>query len=204
MKPISEQIKEKPWIGWLIFFATVIIVFILGLFASSIMERRAEALYVYTPEVEHGQYEPRNEVWGENFPRQYQTYKKTRDTSFVSKYNGAKKIDMLEKYPEMVILWADYGFAKEYNQGRGHYHAIDDIRNILRTGAPIDGKESPMPNTCWTCKSPDVPRLMSEMGPAEFYRGSWEEKGDEIVNPIGCADCHDAETMNLRISRPAL
>ena len=28
--------------------------------------------------------------------------------------------------------------------------------------------------------------------------------GSEIVNPIGCADCHDAETMDLHISRPAL
>lgn len=204
MKPISDQIKEKPWLGWLIFFATIVVVFILGLFASSIVERRAEAQFTYTPQVEHGQYEPRNEVWGENFPRQYQTYMQTSDTTFESKYNGAKKTDMLAKYPEMVILWADYGFAKEYNQGRGHYHAIDDIREILRTGAPINGKESPMPNTCWTCKSPDVPRLMSEIGPAEFYRGTWEEKGHEIINPIGCADCHDAETMNLRISRPAL
>lgn len=46
------------------------------------------------------------------------------------------------------------------------------------------------PNTCWTCKSPDVPRLMNEIGVAEFYKGKWEDKGHEIVNPIGCADCH--------------
>jgi len=50
MRPISEQIKEKPWLGWLIFFATVIVVFILGLFASSIVERRAEAQFAYTPQ----------------------------------------------------------------------------------------------------------------------------------------------------------
>ncbi len=204
MKPISEQIKDKPWLGWLIFFVTVIIVFILGLFASSIVERRAEAQFAYTPEVDHGQYEPRNEVWGRNFPRQYQTYLNTKDTTFESKYNGSVMIDMLERSPEMVVLWADYGFAKDYTQSRGHYYAVHDLRETLRTGAPIDEKESPMPNTCWTCKSPDVPRLMSKIGPAEFYRGTWEEKGPEIVNPIGCADCHDAETMNLRISRPAL
>jgi nitrite reductase (cytochrome c-552) len=46
---------------------------------------------------------------------------------------------------------------------------------------------------------------MNELGSAaEFYKGSWETKGHEIVNPIGCSDCHDAKTMNLRISRPAL
>ena len=45
---------------------------------------------------------------------------------------------------------------------------------------------------------------MNETGVAEFYRGTWDTKGDEIINPIGCADCHEAKTMNLRISRPAL
>ncbi len=204
MKPISEQIKNKPWLGWLLFFATIIVVFLLGLLASSIIERRTEALFTYTPEVEHGQYEPRNSVWGQNFPREYQTYKQTADTTFRSMQGGSAMVDMLEENPEFVILWANYGFSKDYNQGRGHYYAVKDIWKTLRTGAPMDGKQSPMPNTCWTCKSPDVPRLMSEIGVAEFYKGTWEEKGSEIVNPIGCADCHDAKTMNLRISRPAL
>ncbi|MFP4023076.1 MAG: ammonia-forming cytochrome c nitrite reductase [Thiohalospira sp.] len=204
MKPISDQIKEKPWKGWLIFIATIIIVFFLGLLASSIIERRAEAVFAYTPQVEHSQWEPRNEIWGENFPRQYHRFMQTADTSFESKHNGSAFRDMLEENPKMVILWAGYGFSKEYNQGRGHYYAIDDTREILRTGAPVDGNVSPMPNTCWTCKSPDVPRVMEQIGVAEFYQGTWETLGHEIVNPIGCADCHDAENMNLRITRPAL
>jgi nitrite reductase (cytochrome c-552) len=45
---------------------------------------------------------------------------------------------------------------------------------------------------------------MNNTGVAEFYRGTWDTRGSEIINPIGCADCHDARTMNLRISRPAL
>ncbi|HPB06056.1 MAG TPA: ammonia-forming cytochrome c nitrite reductase subunit c552, partial [Prolixibacteraceae bacterium] len=69
---------------------------------------------------------------------------------------------------------------------------------------PMNGEKSPQPTTCWTCKSPDVPRLMNEMGVAEFYKGTWEKLGAQVVNPIGCGDCHDAKTMNLRISRPAL
>jgi nitrite reductase (cytochrome c-552) len=83
MRPISDLIKKKPWLGWLIFFATVVIVFMLGLFASSIIERRAESVFAYTPQVSHSQFEPRNEVWGENFPRQYQSYKHTADTTIV-------------------------------------------------------------------------------------------------------------------------
>ncbi len=204
MKPLQEQIKNKPILGWILFFATILIVFLLGILASSIMERRAEAVFAYTPQVKHSQFEPRNEVWGKNFPREYQTYMKTKDTLFRSKYNGNAMIDMLEVDPRLVVLWAGYGFSKDYNQGRGHGYAIKDIHNTLRTGGPTKDKHSPMPNTCWTCKSPDVPRLMNKVGIAEFYKGKWDTKGSEIVNNIGCADCHDANNMNLKISRPAL
>jgi len=204
MKPIGEGIKQKPWLGWLLFFGTMIIVFLLGLLASSIIERRAEAVFAYTPIVEHEQWEPRNEVWGENFPRQYQSYMRTADTTFLSKYYGSAKIDMLETAPELVILWAGYAFSKDYSQGRGHYWAIDDVRNTLRIGAPMKPEDGPQPGTCWTCKSPDVPRLMKEMGIAEFYKATLSSLGPEVVNHIGCADCHDAKTMRLQITRPAL
>jgi nitrite reductase (cytochrome c-552) len=200
MKPLQDIIKEKPWLGWVLFVLTVVIVFLLGLLASSIIERRAEAVFAYTPQITYSGFEPRSELWGENFPREYNSYLQTSDTGFRSKYNGSAMVDMLEESPRMVILWAGYSFSKDYNQGRGHYYAVEDNRNTLRTGAV----PSPMPNTCWTCKSPDVPRLMNEIGVAEFYRGTWDTKGNEIINPIGCADCHDAKTMNLRISRPAL
>jgi len=43
MKSFQERIKEKPWLGWVLFFATVVVVFLLGLFASSIVERRNES-----------------------------------------------------------------------------------------------------------------------------------------------------------------
>jgi len=213
MRPLNEIVKEKPWFGWLLFLGTMLLVFILGLFASSIMERRAEAIFAYTPIVDYDSNEPRNEVWGQNFPRQYQSFINTSDTSFQSKHGGGAMIDMLDTSPELVILWAGYSFSKDYNQGRGHYYSVEDIWNTLRTGAPVGGETSPQPNTCWTCKSPDVPRLMSQFieqegdftdGVAAFYKGSWETLGSEVVNSIGCADCHDAATMNLRISRPAL
>lgn len=200
MRSIQETLKNKPWLGWVIFLATVVVVFLLGMLASSIVQRRAEAVFAYTPEVTFSENEPRNSKWGELFPREYNTYMKTADTTFRSKYNGSAKVDMLEESPRMAVLWAGYLFSRDYTQGRGHYYAIEDIQKTLRTG----GVPSPQPNTCWTCKSPDVPRLMSQMGPAEFYKGTWDTKGPEVVNHIGCADCHDSKTMNLRISRPAL
>jgi len=204
MKPISEIIKQKPALAWLLFFGTLVVVFLLGLLASSIIERRSEAIFAYAPQVDVDQFESDNAVWGKNFPKEYQSYLQMADTTFRSKYNGSAMIDMLEVDPRLVVLWAGYGFSKDYNQGRGHFYALDDVRNTLRTGAPIDGSVSPIPNTCLACKSPDVPRMMNEVGIAEFYRGTWETKGHEMKHTIGCGDCHDAETMNLRISRPAL
>ena len=44
----------------------------------------------------------------------------------------------------------------------------------------------------------------SVMDPANFYAKKWSELGAEEVNTIGCSDCHDARTMDLRPARPAL
>jgi nitrite reductase (cytochrome c-552) len=197
MASIKEISEKKPWLNWVIFLATIVVVFLLGLLASSIVERRSESQLYFQMTSEIPEWEPRNEVWGQNFPRQYQSYVKTADTSFRSKYGGSAKIDYLEKYPEMVIMWAGYAFARDYSQGRGHYYSVHDIQTSLRT-------VQPQPATCWTCKSTDVPRVMNEIGVGEFYKSSWTEMGPEVVNHIGCQDCHDPKTMNLRITRPAL
>jgi len=199
----TKQTK-KSWINWTIFLVTIVVVFVLGLLASSISERRVETEYVYAPKAQISEWEPRNEVWGENFPAQYDSYMKTKEGDFKSLYNGNTMIDMLEVDPRLVVLWAGYGFSKDYNQGRGHYWAIEDLQKSLRTGGPMTAEEGPMPATCWTCKSPDVPRLMNKHGITEFYTGKWARLGPEVTNHIGCADCHNNKTMDLQISRPAL
>ncbi|MHA7131491.1 ammonia-forming cytochrome c nitrite reductase [Algoriphagus namhaensis] len=190
--------------NWILFFGTIIVVFLMALLALNILDRKSEAKYAYQPKVEIEGIEPRDSVWGENYPRQYQSYMKTKDTTFHSMYGTSGHHDMLDSDPELVILWAGYGFSKDYNAPKGHAYAISDIHETLRTGAPMEEGEGPMPSTCWTCKSPDVPRLMSEMGVTEYYTGKWSDLGSEVINPIGCADCHNPETMKLTITRPAL
>jgi nitrite reductase (cytochrome c-552) len=204
MSSLREIVEKRPWVGWFLFLLTALLAILAGLLNTSISERRAEALFQDQKKVEVPPFEPRNAVWGLNYPREYETYRSTADTSFLSKYNGSAMIDMLEQYPALVVLWAGYGFSRDYNQSRGHYYAVTDVYNTLRTGAPTGPDDGPQPSTCWTCKSPDVPRLMHEEGVTEFYMGKWARLGSEVVNPIGCADCHDEKTMNLQISRPAL
>lgn len=183
--------KLKSWQGWLLFGGTMVVVFVLGMIAASVNERHAEVTSVMNnKKTEITGIEARNDKFESNYPREYQTWEATADTSFKSLYNGNQAVDVLEARPEMVILWAGYAFSKDYSTPRGHMHAIEDMRNTLRVGAPMTENEGPQPATCWTCKSPDVPRMMQAMGVDNFYKGKWASLGKEIVNPIGCADCH--------------
>ena len=204
----------KKWQGWALFGGTMVVVFLLGLLVSSLMERRAEVASVFNNKREQftDSIIAQNERFAKDYPREYETWKMTDDTSFVSLYNGSQAVDVLEQRPEMVILWAGYAFSRNYNTPRGHHHALDDMREILRTGNPgVDGDEDMQPATCWTCKGPDVPRIMREMSssksvfdPTNYYAAKWSQLGNEMVNTIGCSDCHDATTMDLRPARPAL
>lgn len=183
------------------------VVFLLGLLCSSLLERRAETVSVFNnrKNMFTDSIVAQNEKFAEDFPREYQSWAMTEDTTFRSEFNGSQEVDVLEQRPEMVILWAGYAFAQDYNTPRGHKHCVDDLRKILRTGAPgVEGGKEMQPGTCWTCKGPDVPRLMREKGLAAFYAAKWSDWGAEVMNPVGCSDCHDARTMNLQPARPAL
>jgi nitrite reductase (cytochrome c-552) len=194
---ISDLVQDNPIFGWGLFFGTVGVVFLVGLFGASIVERRAEGVMAGLPIRPLPEFEPVNAVWGEQFPRQFESYVQTLDTTFVSRWGGAAHRDMLDQHPEMVVLWAGYAFARDYEQIRGHYYSVYDLQRTLRTNVN-------QPATCFTCKSTDVPRLMNEYGPAGFYEQSWRDLGPEVANPIGCQDCHSPETMRLTITRPAL
>ncbi|MCF0181803.1 MAG: ammonia-forming cytochrome c nitrite reductase [Muribaculaceae bacterium] len=201
--------KCKSWKCWAAFIGGLVAVFAIGFLTSALMERRAEVASVMNnvkTEVAKG--ESKNDAFEINYPREFQTWTATADTTFESEFNGSQFKDVLDMRPNMVVLWAGYAFAWDYTTPRGHMHAIYDITRSLRTGAPgVEGGMEPQPSTCWTCKSPDVPRLMQEMGLKEYYSGKWGDAkwSNEVVNPIGCSDCHDASNaMALTISRPAL
>jgi nitrite reductase (cytochrome c-552) len=204
MESLSKTIQRKPWIGWVLFFATLLVVFLLGMLTYTIVERRTEAQFAYTPLTDIDPLEPRAEVWGRSFPRQFNTYQQMADTSFKSKHLGSYRRDLLEENPRLVILFAGFGFARDYNLSRGHIYSVEDVQRSLRTGAPMEKGDGPMPATCWACKSPDVARIMHVEGVDEFYAQQLSDFGHEIVNPINCASCHDPATMNLRITQPAL
>ncbi|KAA3616991.1 MAG: ammonia-forming cytochrome c nitrite reductase [Calditrichaeota bacterium] len=183
--------------GYKILIAVSAIAIIITLFlTNNVNEREQQRIDLATvPEISvEGM--SKSEDWARYYPRQYSSWKKTKESGTI--------VDMLEEKPQLAVLWAGYGFAKDYNAPRGHYYALQDNINSLRTGAPKDKKTGPMPTACWTCKSPDVPRIMKQEGEMEYFTGKWAKYGHEIVNSVGCADCHSNETGKLAVNRAYL
>ncbi len=99
--------------------------------------------------------EPRNSQFAQSHMEQYKTWEATKESDEID--------DALAGDPNMVIMWAGYGFSKDYNKARGHFYAITDVRQTLRTGGPKDAKSGPMPMACWSCKSQMLPVLSTSV-----------------------------------------
>ncbi len=145
--------------------------------------------------------EIRNEAFKDLFPLQYNSYKKNEKMED-TKYGGSVKRSKYDpdKEPLLPILFNGYGFATEYNEDRGHVYALKDIRAVKRITDKSVG-------SCYTCKSTAVPKMIKEMGDsywgANFNKDIWP-KGEKMGHsPIGCSDCHDPKTMDLRVTRPS-
>ncbi|MFF2449231.1 ammonia-forming cytochrome c nitrite reductase subunit c552 [Neobacillus sp. NPDC058068] len=143
-----------------------------------------------------------NEAFKDLFPLQYNSYKKNEKMED-TKYGGSVKRSKFDpdKEPLLPILFNGYGFATEYNEDRGHTYALEDIRSVKRITDKSVG-------SCYTCKSTAVPKMIEEMGDsywgANFNKDIWP-KGEAMGHsPIGCSDCHDPKTMDLRVTRPSL
>lgn len=139
----------------------------------------------------------KSEEFKKYYPKQYDSYMKNAEMSNEgSKYGGSEEYDNLVQWPFLKEIFAGYGFSKEYNEDRGHFYSIEDVTKIKR----INDKSIA---SCWTCKSPQVAGTVAEMGDA-YYATNFHDLKDTITEPIGCANCHDPQTMNLVITQPPL
>jgi nitrite reductase (cytochrome c-552) len=183
--------------------AVVLTVLVTALLIS-IFEHKQEGRLSYLMIQQIAPGEPDPAKWEVNFPREYSAYMKTMETaklvdySKYGRYGGSEAFSRLDKYPDLKRMFAGYPFSVEYREERGHMHAIEDVVATKRLG---DQK----PGTCMTCKSPQVPLFMEKYGAAAFYKTPLKKLVDSVgfKHSISCADCHDSQTMELTVRRPA-
>jgi nitrite reductase (cytochrome c-552) len=151
----------------------------------------------FEPLVEVKAMEPDSAIWGENFPNQYASLLKTGTNNISTDYGGSDLYSQLVRDPRQVILFTGYGFSKDYNDERGHLNSLIDVRATLR----VNDKT---PGTCYSCKSSNNPGLWDELGMAGYDAMHFSDLGEMISEPIGCANCHEAGSMRLIVTNPAL
>lgn len=176
-----------------------IIVILAAALVSAVMYINAQPVQTrgVSPLVAVPAMEPDSAKWGLNFPNQYSTFLLTKTNSARTRYGGSLPFSNLEADPRLITLYAGYGFSKDYNEERGHLNSLIDVRRTKR----VNDKT---PGTCYSCKSTDNPGMWAEIGMAKFDSTSFSELGKHINNPIGCANCHEANTMRLIVTNPAL
>lgn len=147
------------------------------------------------------------------FPQQYASYMKNNETTVMTEYKGSipyNKNDNVNPLPKgfkhaqpyLKNLWLGYHFMYEYNEARGHTYAIEDFVNIDRINRfAADGKGG-LPATCWNCKTPKMMEWVKQYGDAFWSKDVNEFRGKDKIDgmdeTIGCANCHDPVTMELR------
>ena len=141
--------------------------------------------------------EPDSSLWGLNYPNEYSSLLLTANNNTPTTYGGSAKLSYLTLDPRLVVLFHGYSFAKDYTQPRGHQNTLIDIRATKRVNATTHA-------TCYSCKSSDNPGLWTQMGMPAFDAMLFPDMTPKITNPIGCANCHEAGTMRLVVTNPAV
>ncbi len=190
--------------------ATVLVL----LLYQNIIERKAEATQHVFRVVEVDDRTTDPVLWGKNYPRQYDSYRRTVDVT-ETKYGGSEAFQHLDRDPVWRTIFNGYAFAVDYREERGHAYMLSDQRETERV------HRFKQPGACLQCHSSVIPTYIEaglkagapagpehreaqiQKGFEEICRLPFTEAEKLVQHPVSCIDCHDAGTMNLRVSRPA-
>ena len=136
-------------------------------------------------------------VWGQNFPREYESFQQTEIDGVATPYGGSDPIDKLARYPILKRIWAGNAFSVDFNEDRGHYYALIDQKETERQ------EVVKQPGACANCHAAEAPLLIESMGWEAFNSTPYKELEGQLTMGSTCRDCHDPQTMDLWISRPA-
>jgi nitrite reductase (cytochrome c-552) len=191
---------------------------ILGVaFLTNIIEKKQAAKNPFFRVVELTDDTVDPEIWGKNFPLQYDSYKKTAD-QVRTRYGGSEAIhktptdadprsvvaqSRLEEDPRLKIMWDGYAFAVDFREERGHAFMLEDQTFTERQNVVKQ------PGSCINCHA-SAYTAYKKLGNGDIFKGFAElnkmpytEAKNHVSHPVSCLDCHDSQTMALRITRPA-
>ncbi|HSK09592.1 MAG TPA: ammonia-forming cytochrome c nitrite reductase subunit c552 [Vicinamibacterales bacterium] len=156
-------------------------------------------------------------VWGRNFPLQYDLYRRTVD-QVRTKYGGSEALprtpseadprsvvsqSRLEEDPRLKTMWAGYAFAVDFREERGHAYMLEDQTFTERQLV------TSQPGTCLHCHA-SMYTTYKKLGDGDLVKGfetinpmPYAEARKLVEHPVACIDCHDPDTMQLRVTRPA-
>jgi nitrite reductase (cytochrome c-552) len=197
-QPPAPRRSRNVWIYISVFLAAALAIVGVAALLLNIQVKKQEAAEYPMKLVEIAADELDPAVWGQNFPLQYESFQKTATNYGQTPYGGSDPYDKLERYPAMKRLWNGYAFAVEFNEERGHAFMTLDQKQTQR----VVVKEQP--GACINCHAPEAPGFAAEMGWEAFNSTPYNELKDKLhFDGNSCADCHDPDTMALRITRPA-
>lgn len=203
---------RKRWVPIAVLIACTVAAAGLTWLLTTIFTHQQESKHPFTQVVEitDTTYDPA--VWGQNFPLQYEAYLRTADMPEADKVPHVPNADdprlfvthsKLETYPRLVKMWQGYAFAVDYREPRGHEYMLIDQMYTLRM------LEFKQPGACLNCHA-STPEVMNELGNGDMMAGfaamnkmPYAEAVQHANGPVACIDCHDPDTMALRVSRPA-
>ncbi len=157
--------------------------------------------------------------WGQNYPRQYDSYRRTVDTER-TRHGGSDAFQKLDVDPAWRVLFAGYAFGVDYREERGHAYMLLDQDITERS------KLFPQPGACLHCHCSILPAYRAtgrKSGVPDTQPHEQMMKGFELVcampyaearklqddsgrplieHPVSCVDCHDPQTVQLRVTRP--
>lgn len=182
----------------------------------NIMERKQEAKNPFFRVVELTDDTDDPAVWGKNFPVQYDSYRRTVD-QVRTRYGGSEALprtptdvdprsivaqSKLEEDPRLKSMWAGFAFALDTREERGHAYMLDDQTFTGRLARP-------QPGACLNCHSSSYV-AHKRAGDGDLMKGfekvnamPFAEARELVQHPVSCIDCHDPQTLQLRITRPA-
>lgn len=211
---MSEK-QANSWLQSRAAFGALTAVIALGAAGSAalltnIFERKAEKAQPYTRLVEVGEDDTDPAKWGQNWPSQYDSYKKTalRTKTRFGGHAGSETLpeEKIDRDPWLKRMFLGYAFSIDYRDRRGHAYMLSDQENTERLSKPQSG-------SCLHCHASIMP-LYRKLGDGDAmagfektYQYSYQDLNKELHDmglghPVSCVDCHSPDTMELRITRP--